>query len=135
MGNTSYNLHKACPSEHARYHHCYVLFFENRIIPPPPQVTAADPNDPRQVAEAAEKSRRRIYRNGEEVTDPGDVQLALGAIDPGHLNYACRDLWEDYKECVNRAMDEKQADYLRRRAEKEKQQQQQQQATQQEAKK
>jgi hypothetical protein len=118
MGNSSYNLHKSCPHENARYQHCYALFFENRLIPPPANVTAADPTDPKQVAEAAQKSRRMIYREGKEVTDQADITLALQTLDSEHVNYACRDLWEDYKECVSKVMEEKQADYLRRKAEK-----------------
>ena len=116
--SSSYKLHQACPDQNAKYEHCYALFFENRIIPQP-VVLPTDPNDPASVAAAAAASKRTVYREGVVVTDPADIALTNEILDKEHKNYACRDLWEDYKECVNEVFNQKQAAYLKRRAEKE----------------
>jgi hypothetical protein len=123
MGNSSsYNLHKACPELNAKYDHCYTLFFENRIIPPPTPVVASNPHDPASVAAAAAASTRIVYREGVVVTDPHDIALTNQILDPSHANYACRDLWEDYKECVTDVWRQKQEAYLKRKEEATRQQ-------------
>jgi len=132
MGNIpssrSYNLHTACPELKAKYDHCYALFFENRLIAAETSSTsnnasssssAADSYSSSSSAQASSSSSRPIYRNGVVVTDPADVALALQSLDSSHPNYACRDMWEDYKDCVMDVLRQKQEDYLRRKAEKE----------------
>lgn len=84
----------------------------------PTPVEPTNPNDPASVAAAEAASQRVVYREGVIVTDPKEIALANEILDADHANYACRDMWEDYKECVNQVWEKKQEDYLRRRAEK-----------------
>lgn len=102
MGN-SYNLHKACPEQNARFLHCQRLFFENKFVPLPP-IDANGVQPPRVV-----------QLDGVPVSNPADIALTLEALEPGSMNSACRDLWQDYKECVEGVMKEKQQDYLKRK--------------------
>ena len=90
MGNSSYKLHEACPDLDARYKRCQSLYFENVLTPVPDQP----------AKEGVALPPRPIFRNGVVVTDQADVAMARDALDPASLNYACRDMWEDYKECV-----------------------------------
>lgn len=118
--SSSYQLDKPCTALDTRYHHCYKLFFENRLFPHPEQVVPTDPNDPESVAAAVRASTRIVYRDGVVVTDPDDIALAIDVVNESSPNYACRDLWEDYKECVNAVWDQKRAAYLERKAAKQK---------------
>ena len=102
MGN-SYNLHKACPDHNARFLRCQKLYFENKFVAMPP-LDANGAQPPRVVVE-----------DTVPVKNPADIALTLDALDPTSMNFACRDLWEDYKECVEGVMREKQQDYLRRK--------------------
>lgn len=92
MGNSSsYNLHKACPAENERYQRCYSMFLENKLADPP---AAGAPV---------------VYtRNGVPITDAAESALAADVLNPDSPNYACRDLWEDYKECVSVSREERQ---------------------------
>lgn len=102
MGN-SYNLHKACPDQNARFMRCQSLFLENKFTPlPPPDANGVQPP-------------RVILDNYVRSTNAADIALTLDALDPTSMNFACRDLWEDYKECVEDVMKEKQREYLRRK--------------------
>ena len=89
MGNSSYNLHKACPELDARYKHCQALYFENSLVIPP----RPDPV-------TGVVAPRVVYRDSIPVTDAADIALTNDALDRNSMNFACRDMWEDYKDCV-----------------------------------
>jgi hypothetical protein len=95
MGAASYKLHAACPELNERYKNCQSLYFENLHTKPEFVTPAPTPDNP-------QPQPQRVYvRDGKPLTNAADAAIAAESLTPSHVNYACRDMWNDYTDCIN----------------------------------